>query len=53
MGEYPNFAGLPSSPNPFSLLGENVAKNIESSPHRVLGDSKRTQRQSRTTRWRQ
>jgi len=28
---------------------ENAAKNIESSRHRALGDSKRTQRQSRTT----
>jgi putative transposase len=28
---------------------ENAAKNIESSCHRALGDSKRTQRQSKTT----
>ncbi len=28
---------------------ENAAKNIESSRHRALGDSKRTQRQSKTT----
>lgn len=28
---------------------ENAAKNIESSRHRALGDSKRTQRQSQTT----
>ncbi|WP_318697880.1 MULTISPECIES: zinc ribbon domain-containing protein, partial [unclassified Roseofilum] len=28
---------------------ENAAKNIERSRHRALGDSKRTQRQSKTT----